>query len=243
MADKILIASGKGGVGKSTVAVFLSLAIAGMGKRVLLIDGDMGLGSLPDILSVSEDCTYTWSDVADEVCHLEQALVNVNEKLQLIASPAFFDTDFDSDAIKNIADTLDSEYDYIIIDAAAGVGSSLTRAAKGADRAILVATADVVSVNAAEKAAKAIESMGISKSDMRILINRYKKKDAMRARLLNVDGAIDKTGLMLIGIVAEDKTVPFVSVTNEKPKSKSRFSKGIVRVAKRICGEYVSLVL
>ena len=87
MAEKILIASGKGGVGKSTVASFLGKQASEKGRKVLLIDADAGLGALDMLLGVGDKIMNTWVDVAAENCSHTEALVSVSEGLSLLPSP------------------------------------------------------------------------------------------------------------------------------------------------------------
>ena len=81
----------------------------------------------------------------------------------------------------------------------------------------------------------------ILRDDMRIVINRFQKKAALKAKLLNVDGVIDKSGVGLLGIIPEDKKVPFISVTNDLPKGKSSLVSAVDRIADRLEGKYVPL--
>ena len=241
MAEKILIASGKGGVGKSTVSVFVAKNLVQKGNKVLIIDSDTGLGALDILLNVSDDVLNTWADVIGEENNIKKAILEINENLHLVPSPRFFVQDIPDDIFKNIADSIDSEYDVIIIDVAAGIDDNLKRCAYACDRAVFVATADEISVRCAASAATEAKKYGIDYDDMRILINRYRKKAALKNKLLNIDGVIDKTGLCLLGILPEDNTVPFMSVTNILPKTKSVFVAAVDRVVDRMLGKDVPL--
>lgn len=243
MAEKILIASGKGGVGKSTVSAFLSKSFAQKGKKVLVIDSDTGLGALDILFGVSEQVVNTWADLIPEECDVDKVTLKISDNLHLIPSPRIYKSEIPDDIFKRIAEKADSKYDIIIIDASAGVDDNLKRCAFACERAIFVATADEISVRCAAAAAMEACKFGIEPDDMRMVINRYVKKAALKCKLLNVDGVIDKTGICLLGILPEDKTVPFMSVTNVHPSSKSVFVAAVGRIADRILGESVSLNL
>ena len=131
----------------------------------------------------------------------------------------------------------------IFIDAPAGIDDGLERAAIACDKAIFIATADEISVKGAAAAASETEAFGIERENMRLLINRFVKKAALKSNLLNVDGVIDKTGVRLLGIVPEDKKIPYSSVTGVFPGEKSKFLKAVRRISARIDGENVPLVL
>lgn len=241
MAEKILMASGKGGVGKSTLTVFLGKEMAEKGKKVLLVDSDMGLGALDIMLGVADKTVNTWLDVYNNNCELEKAITKVSPNLSLLPAPKFYEPDVDDDVLRKIVSECENEYDIIFIDASAGIDDNLRKASGASEKAIFVATADEVSVNAAASAAYEAEKFGIAREDMRLLINRFIKKAAIKSRLLNIDGVIDKSGVRLIGVIPDDKKIPFSSVTRDLPDKKSKFIKAVKRVAKRIDGENIPL--
>ena len=241
MTEKILIASGKGGVGKSTATSFLGKAIAESGKKVLLIDSDTGLGALDIMLGVADKKINSWLDISDGNCDIKNALIKISENLSLLPSPSHYPENIDEDVFVKITTALENDFDYIFIDASAGIDKNLKRAAKSCNRAVFVATADEISVKCAAAAASEAEKFGIPREDMRLIINRFIKKAAMKNRLLNVDGVIDKSGVRLLGIIPEDKKIPYSSVTSVLPDKKSSFCKAVKRIAARIDGADVPL--
>lgn len=243
MADKILIASGKGGVGKSTLTAFLGREIASGGKSVLLIDADMGLGALDTMLGSADKTMNTWFDVQCGNCDLKSAITAVSPNLKLLPAPGFYSGDIPDNVFVKIISECESDFDLIFIDAPAGVDGCLPNAAAACDKAVFAATADEISVKAAACASFETEKYGIKREDMRLIINRFIKKAAVKSRLLNIDGVIDKSGVRLIGIAPEDKKIPYSSVTGVYPDKKSKFAKAIKRIAARIGGENIPLVL
>lgn len=241
MAEKILVASGKGGVGKSTVTSFLGKAMADTGKKVLLIDSDTGLGALDIMLSVADKKMNTWIDVSEEICNLENALIKISENLYLLPAPSQYPEKIDEDVFVKITTECEDDFDIIMIDASAGIDENLKRAAKACDRAVFVATADEISVKCAAAAAYETEKFGIERDDMRIIINRFVKKAALKSRLLNVDGVIDKSTVRLLGIIPEDKKIPYSSVTSVLPTKKSSFCKAVRRITDRMDGKNIPL--
>ena len=176
MAEIIVIASGKGVVGKSTFSSFLGRQLSAEGFRVLLIDSDTGLGALDIMLGVTEQKLNSWLDASEEYCTTEAAIITVSEKLALLPSPEIYPDKIDDDVFVKIIAQCEENYDYIIIDASAGIDENLRRAVKCADRIIFVATADEVSVRCAAAAANQAEALGIDRSDMRLIINRFIKR-------------------------------------------------------------------
>ena len=238
MAVKIVTVSGKGGVGKSTVCKNLGLFFSSLQKKTLLIDCDAGLSSLDIMLCCSERVNFSWADVTDGTCNLQDAVLKINENLFLLPSPVKPLTEEYENAVRDITLALDESFDYIIIDAPAGVGRGFTRAAMGATKALVVATADEVSVKGAATVAGLLKDIGVSEN--RLLINRYDVKSAKKGKLLTVDEIIDKTLVQLIGIIPEDKNIMYSTVSEKKLKTKKSDS-AFTRVGRRISGENIEL--
>lgn len=240
MAKIIVIASGKGGVGKSTTAAGLGKQLAAEGKKTLLVDCDAGLNTLDLLLNTAESTLYTWLDVCTGSCTFADAAVNAAENLWLVSAPAQKPEDLPEDCLKTVLETAATDYDYVLLDAPAGLGLGLKRAALPAESALLLATADEVSVKGAGKADETLRSYGVKET--RLIVNRYDLKAAKKGKLLSIDGVIDKTYVQLIGVVPEDKEVTTYTVTHKLSKnSKSRAAFG--RIAKRLQGEQVKLTL
>ena len=240
MAIRIITASGKGGVGKSTICKGLALEFTEAGKNTLLIDCDAGLSSLDVMLGAAHLVNFTWSDVLCDRCEAKDALLKISENLTLLPSPKDALTEDYFDEFSELVQSLDDSYDIIILDAPAGLGRGLQRAAKAASRALIVATADEVSVKGAEKVNSLLEKEGITQS--RLLINRYDIKAAKKGKLLTIDEIIDKTLVQLIGIVPDDKNIIY-STVSEKPLKTKRSRKAFSRISARILGEKRELTL
>lgn len=240
MAIKTVIASGKGGVGKSTVTKNLGMLFSEKNCNVLLIDCDAGLSSLDIMLGVQDRVNFTWGDVAEERCGTKDALVKVTDSLTLLPSPKSPLSEEFPDIIKRLSDELEENFDYIFIDAPAGIGRGLRRAARGANKALVVATADEVSVTGAGTVRQLLSDSGINEA--RLLINRYDIKAAKKGLLLTVDEIIDKTLVQLIGIIPEDKNIMYSTVSEKKLKTK-KSDGAFLRIAGRITGNYIPLKL
>ena len=239
MARKIVIASGKGGVGKSTTAAQLGRALAAAGKKTLLVDCDAGLNSL-DLLLDADAAVYNWLDVYSGACAFADAVNEVAENLWLVCAPSEKPEDAPEDCIKTVLEDETDAYDFILLDAPAGLGMGLRRAALPADSAIILATADEVSVKGAGKADDTLRGWGVRET--RLIVNRYQLKTAKKGRFLTIDGVIDKTYVQLIGVVPDDPALTAYTVTHTLGKrSKSR--EAYARIARRLQGENVSLTL
>ncbi|MBQ7637391.1 MAG: P-loop NTPase [Clostridia bacterium] len=240
MAIKIVTASGKGGVGKSTTAAALGMLFSSEGRKTLLIDCDCGLGSLDVLLGKAEETAFNWYDVYSGACSLEDAQIKINGSLSLLSAPVKPPENCGEDCVREIAENAEDGFDFIIIDAPAGVGEGLLRAASAADSALIIATADEVSVRGAEKTDAVLRNAGIKQT--RLLINRYSVKEAKKGKLLGIDEVINKTYVRLIGVVPEDKEISAYSVTRKVGK-KSKSLAAFKRIADRILGKNVKLTL
>lgn len=239
MTRSILIASGKGGVGKSTLASRLGCILSEEDdNRVLLVDCDAGLASLDIMLDKTEAIAFNWYDAYLGRCDIHEAVVHSIAGPDLLPAPSVPVPEEALDAVKNAVDALADEYDTVIIDAPAGISAGLIRAARAAKKAIVVATADEVSVKGAAALAKTVREQGVEQC--RLLINRYNIKAAQKGKLLTIDDIIDKTFIQLLGIIPEDPDITYSTVT-KMINYKSKSSKAFMRVADRIEGKNVPL--
>ena len=129
----------------------------------------------------------------------------------------------------------EQDFDYILLDAPAGIERGLHMALSVADRAIVISTPDLVCVRSACIAGREIEKAGVK--DIRLVINRVSKKDIIRGRLLNFDSVIDATQIRLIGIVPEDPKIRLGSMGREIYKKGQVSYKALGNIAKRIAGQ------
>ena len=236
MAQKIVIASGKGGVGKTSICVGLGKALSAMGKRVLLIDCDC-LRSLDLLTGVTEKMVYNFGDVIFGRCDTQQAVYE-NEGLSVVTCPDSYDNISDF-SMKWLVNKYEEAFDYILLDAPAGIDRGLQLAVSVADRAIVVSTPDLVCVRSACIAGREIERLGVD--DIRLVINRVSKKDIVRGRLLNFDSVIDSTQIQLIGIVPEDPKIRLGSMDRTIYKKGQVSYKALTNIAKRIAGKNAAL--
>ncbi len=236
MAQKIVIASGKGGVGKTSICVGLGRALSSMGQRVLLIDCDC-LRSLDLLTGVTEKMVYNFGDVIFGRCDAQQAVYE-NEGLCVVTCPESYDNISDF-SMKWLVRKYEADYDYILLDAPAGIDRGLHLAVSVADRAIVVSTPDLVCVRSACTAGREIEKLGVD--NIRLIINRVSKKDIVKGRLLNLDSVIDSTQIQLIGIVPEDPKVRLGSMGKTIYKKGQVSYKALTNIAKRVGGRSATL--
>ncbi len=235
-SKRILFTSGKGGVGKSTLATVFAKVQAARGKTVLMIDCDVCLRTLDIMLSVSSLVLYDWYDVVEENCNPDAALVYAGN-IKLLAAPTG-EVLVDATDFEKLIKTYEHEFDYIVLDCPAGVGDVFEAAVAVVDIAFVVSTPDAVCARSAGVAAKRAQQMG---TECNLIINRFKKDIVTGGRGLNLDEVIDATGARLIGVVPEDSSLALSTLNGELVDPSSKSAKAMKRIVRRLDGEYVPL--
>jgi len=244
----IVITSGKGGVGKTTMTANISTALAKLGKSVLVIDADIGLRNLDMILGLENRIVYDVLDAIEQRVSPEKALVKDKRGLPLWLLPA--NQTKNKDAIdpvkwnKLIEDFKESgKFNYIIIDSPAGIEQGFKNAVTPADSAIVVVNPEVSSVRDADRSIGLMESMG--KSDYKIIINRIRWYQVKKGEMLSMEDIVEVLKVPVLGVVPEEeKLVDFTNRGEPIVLDESyNTSKAIMDIAKRITGENVPLNL
>ncbi len=246
MSRAICVASGKGGTGKTSVASGVACCLAALGKRVVVLDADVGLRNMDIILGVSDSAVFDFTDVIRGNVSLRDALLPhpVVENLYLLSAPLGENVgrDVTADDLAKLICEIKSMCDYCIIDCPAGLDFGFKLAARVSDAALLVATPDTVSLRDAQLTRNALRARGIR--DIRLVVNRVRPSLIKRLGAANIDEAIDKTSTQLIGIIPEDKRV--IEAANKGELLFLRFRTPAARayrnIARRICGESVPLM-
>ncbi len=213
MSEIIVVTSGKGGVGKTTTVANIGVGLALKGYRVVVIDADIGLRNLDILLGMENDVVYDIADVVLCNCGLREALVRSEYNNNLFLLPASQSLDkykLKLEDINSICQKLSDEFDYIIIDCPAGIGSGFENAVYKADRAIVVTGGEKTAVRDADCVIGRLESLGVNKSH--ILINRIRKNLVKSGDMIRPDDVIDTLGTKIIGLVPDDDDV--ISATN-----------------------------
>lgn len=161
MARKIVITSGKGGVGKTTVAVNLAARLAQKGQRVILCDADFGLNNVDIYAGIETLVTYDVVDVIEGRCRAKQALVKHPKyaNLYLLTSSHSAPERYVSpQSMKLVLDNLAPQFDFILIDCPAGIDDGFHRAVATADEAIVVTTPQISAIRDADKVITVLKS-------------------------------------------------------------------------------------
>ncbi|MEI5905677.1 septum site-determining protein MinD [Bacillus spongiae] len=245
MGEAIVITSGKGGVGKTTTTANVGTALALQGKKVCLVDTDIGLRNLDVVMGLENRIIYDLVDVVEGRCKIHQALVKdkrFDERLYLLPAAQTSDkTAVSPDQMKTLVEGLKQEYDYVIIDCPAGIEQGYKNAVVGADRAIVVTTPEISAVRDADRIIGLLEKEEIESP--KLVINRIRTHMIETGDILDVDEITNHLSIDLIGIVADDDGV-IKSSNKGEPIAMDPNSKASIayrNIARRILGESVPL--
>ncbi len=238
MAQVLAILSGKGGTGKTSVCAGLCVAMAAEGKRVLAIDCDVGLRNLDISLGMAECGALSFLDISEGGYALSQAAVHPElETLRFLTAPMNRSPEkIDPMAFQTMIQSARREFDYIFLDAPAGVDAGFRLAAQSADRCILVTGPGPAAVRDAARVGDILDLMG--KTDVRLVVNRV-EKTMLKALHLNIDDVMDTAGLPLIGVVLEDPNVTLAAAFGKSLRAyakRSPAAKAFLNIAQRIQG-------
>lgn len=243
MGTAIVVTSGKGGTGKTTLTAGVSSCLAAIGHRVLCIDMDIGLRNLDISLGMTDRAVMDFSDVAEGRCTLERgaAAHPVIDGLYLLTAPMRLSPGRISpqQMTKFLKQAKDS-FDYILIDSPAGIGSGFQLAAAGADRAIVVTTNDP---SALRDAQRTVTELAKTLQDIHLVMNRIQPKVLKRLHT-TIDDAMDTAGLPLLGVVPEDPQVTLALGAGQPLVLASRKGAAVacLNIARRIDGQRTPLM-
>lgn len=238
MGELFAVLSGKGGTGKTSVCAGVATALAAEGKRVLCIDCDIGLRNLDISLGMSECGALSFLDVSEGGYSLEQAAVHpLYPSLCFLTAPMNREAEqIDRTAFGDMLQLARCRFDYIFLDAPAGVDAGFRLVAGLADRFLLVTGPGPAAVRDAARVADLLELMG--KGNVRLIVNRV-DRDMLSAVRITVDDVMDLAGLPLIGVVLEDPHVTLAAAFGKPILYYARrcdASRAFCRIASRIQG-------
>lgn len=208
MGELIAVLSGKGGTGKTSVCAGVATALASLGSRVLCIDCDVGLRNLDISLGMSQVGALSFLEVCEGGYSLDKAAKSPHfPHLFFLTAPMNRSVDeIDPASFRQMLSQARKKFDYIFLDAPAGIDAGFRLAARFADRVLLVTGADPAAMRDAARAGELLELMG--KTEVRLIVNRVNRK-MVKAMALTIDDVMDNTGTPLIGVVPEDPDVTF----------------------------------
>lgn len=244
MCQVIVVASGKGGTGKTTVCAGIAVALAKENKKVLIIDCDSGMRGIDMVLGVSDKLVYDIADIISGGCSYSDAVYRVSGDLELycVAAPLYADDEVSPALVREFVNKTRESYDFILIDSPAGTGSGPVSAATAADRAIVVVNPEPISLRGCRNIKQRLDMLGIK--DQRLVINRFDKERFFKMGLYeDLDAVIDEAGMRLIGLIPEDMRVIALSQRGALADNWSKTGVIFSTIAKRVQGEDVPIIV
>ena len=246
MGEVIVITSGKGGVGKTTTTANLGVALALRNKKVALVDTDIGLRNLDVVMGLENRIVYDIVDVVEGKCKLRQALIKDKRFNELFLLPAAQTRDksaVNEEQMKELIGKLKEEFDYILIDCPAGIEQGFKNAIAGANRAIVVTTAEISAIRDADRIIGLLEASEIKNPEL--IINIIRPTMVKKGEMMDVDDIVDLLSIDLIGVVPDDEYIITQTKKGEPVviKDKSPSGKAYLEIARRILGENVDVTI
>ena len=243
MGEVIVITSGKGGVGKTTTTANIGIGLAQSGKKVVVIDTDLGLRNLDVVMGLENRIVYNLVDVIEGSCRMKQALIRDKRfpDLYLLPSAQTKDkTSVSPEQMQKLVSELRSDSDYIFLDCPAGIEQGFQNAIAGADRAIVVTTPEVSAIRDADRIIGLLETKGIKKNEL--LINRLRIDMVRRGDMMSVEDVSEILAIDLLGVIPDDEQI--VIATNQGEPivgSDSIAGRAYSNVCRRILGEEIPI--
>lgn len=243
MGEVIVITSGKGGVGKTTTTANIGIGLSGMGKKVVVIDTDLGLRNLDVVMGLENRIIYNLVDVIEGSCRLKQALIKDKRfpELYLLPSAQTRDkTSVSPEQMKKLIDDMRDEFDYVLLDCPAGIEQGFQNAIAGADRAIVVTTPEVSAIRDADRILGLLEASGIRRNDL--VINRLRIDMVRKGDMMSVEDVTEILAVNLLGVIPDDEQVVIATNQGEPVVGEECLAgKAYLNICRRLNGEEIPI--
>lgn len=244
MSEVIVITSGKGGVGKTTLTANIGSCLASKGYRCVLIDTDIGLRNLDVIMGLENRITYHLIDIIEGKCRVKQALIRDREYPDLFIIPSSQRnsiTEITNEDFQAIITELKDDFDYILIDCPAGIEEGFKLATSYADKAIVVTTPDIASLRDADKVIHVLEYNHFK--DISMVINKVIPELIYSGDMIGIEDIFDILQVPLIGMIPFSKTILLTYNNGEHITSMSSYaSKSVNQLCERILGQMIPMM-
>src|SRR6476619_5976334 len=189
-------------------AANLGTALAMLGKKVAVIDADIGLRNLDVVMGLEKRIVYDIVDVVEGRCRIRQALIKDKRFPELYLLPAAQTRDksaVNPAQMRLLCDHLKTEFDFVLSDCPAGIEQGFKNAIAGADQVIIVTTPEVSAVRDGDRVIGLVEAAGLPSP--RLILNRIRPELVLRKEMLSQDDVIDVLRVDLLGIVPDDESI------------------------------------
>jgi len=222
MARSIVITSGKGGVGKTTLTANLGRGLARLGSRVVLIDTDIGLNNLDVIMDVENKVVYDIIDVIENRCRPRQALIEDAAVKGLFVMPSahsYDDAQVNGQNLRALVNALKPYFDYVLLDCPAGIEKGFHRAVNACDEALIVTTPHISAIRDADKVVGLLRSY--QKNSIHVVINRARGDLVVNSEMVDHTDICQILKIAPVGVIPEDDAVNLLSNLGLNVKQRS----------------------
>lgn len=235
----IVVTSGKGGVGKTTATSSIGAALALEGKRVAIVDMDIGLRNLDVVMGLENRIVFNIVDVVQGRCKIDQAAIRDRRIENLFLIPASQSDNKDvltTAGVERVTKELRKKFDYVIMDSPAGIEKGFQNSIVGATEALVVCTPDVSAVRDADRVIGLLYSRSLTP---RLIVNRIEPARVERGEMLSHEDVMEVLSIELAGLVPMDENVLISSNTGTPLvlQNDSKAGQAFKRIARRLNGE------
>lgn len=243
MGQVIMVASGKGGTGKTTAVANLGAALSQRGKLTVLVDMDIGLRNLDVALGLESSIVYDFLDFLEGRCTIDEVLIKADgyENLYFIAAPQTRPVMVcDEERVTEFWDILRNRFDFCIADSPAGISGGFTYIENAADSVIMVTLAETAALRDADRVLSVLDS----EKEARLIVNRVRPEMIEKKLMLNMDECMDMLGIPMLGIVADDEELTKSALKGELSVNNPDSQAGMAfrNIASRLCGDDVPVM-
>jgi septum site-determining protein MinD len=244
MGEVITFTSGKGGVGKTTTTANVGAGLSLSDKKVVLVDTDIGLRNLDVVMGLENRILYNLVDVLSGRCRLKQALIRDRRYpgLYVIPSSCSRETNekLSHQQMKHLLDELRKDFDYILIDSPAGIGTGFSLATFDADRIIVVTTPQIAAIHDADCVISILKQY--SQKEKMLLVNAFDRQMVKAGNMIQLQDIRELLETELLGVVHSDANI-IISQNQGTPLAGSNTpaAKCYERIARRLIGEEIAI--
>ncbi|MEO5623374.1 MAG: septum site-determining protein MinD [Dokdonella sp.] len=247
MTEIIVVTSGKGGVGKTTTSASLAVGLAKRGKKVAVIDFDVGLRNLDLIMGCERRVVYDFVNVIQSECTLKQALIKDKriDTLYVLAASQTRDKDaLSKEGVERVLNELTEDgFDYVICDSPAGIEKGASLAMYFADRAVVVVNPEVSSVRDSDRILGLLSSktrraeLGKGAIEQHLLLTRYNPERVAGGDMMSIADVKDILGIEVLGVIPESTGVLSASnagvpvILDEESAAGQAYADAVARLA------------
>ncbi|HPE67790.1 MAG TPA: septum site-determining protein MinD [Thermotogota bacterium] len=246
LGEVFVVTSGKGGVGKTTVTANLGAAFSNLGKRICVVDADIGLKNLDVVLGLENRIVYTIMDAVSGKVGAQDALVRHKTSRNLFLLPASQIATKEmitSEDMKKVIAQLKPHFDYLLIDSPAGIESGFRNAIVAADAALVVTNPEFTAVSDADRVTGLLEKTQLADDRIFLIINKFRPFMSQKRGMLKIDDVLKTIAIPLKGIVPDSEEV-VVGSNRGVPiafEGNNDLNKIFTNIARRLMGHKIPL--